>query len=291
MAAAVQPEAKSWDYSHAPLDVQLDRGVRSFELDLHLSPAGWEVYHLPAIDNQTSCRRFTDGLRTVRDWSDKHVGHAPISFLLELKEEGLLLDGKLKRPDAAALDALDGEIRSVFSPKRLITPDDVRGDQETLEQAVLAKRWPTLSQCQGRVFFILHERGAERDLYSANRPSLQGRAMFVNSAPGRSDAAVLVMDNPNDPEIPERVRQGYLIRTRADSTGSTPSERRREKAFASGAHIVSTDYPPGEALAKTGYVVRIEAGAARVNPVAGPEGLRASVLPEPVGGRSANASP
>ena len=104
--------------------------------------------------------------------------------------------------------------------------------------------------------------------------------MFVNSSPGRPDAAVLVLDNPDDPEIPRRAEQGYLIRTRADSTSRKPSPARREKAFASGAHIVSTDYPPGEAFPATGYVVGIEAGAARVNPVTGPEGMRGAVAPE-----------
>ena len=127
---AVQSDAREWDYSHAPLDVQLDRGVRSFELDLHWSAAGWEVFHLPLIDNQTSCRRFLEALQTVRRWSDAHPGHAPISFLLELKEEGLLLDAKLKRPDAAALDQIDKEIRTAFPADRLLTPDEVRGERE-----------------------------------------------------------------------------------------------------------------------------------------------------------------
>ena len=35
LAKQAYPEAAAWDYSHAPLDVQLDRGVRSFELDIN----------------------------------------------------------------------------------------------------------------------------------------------------------------------------------------------------------------------------------------------------------------
>ncbi len=40
---------------------------------------------------------------------------------------------------AATFDALDAEIRSVFKPGEMITPDQVRGNHATLEEAVLAQ--------------------------------------------------------------------------------------------------------------------------------------------------------
>ncbi|MCF6287331.1 MAG: phosphatidylinositol-specific phospholipase C1-like protein, partial [Candidatus Hydrogenedentes bacterium] len=86
-------------------------------------------------------------------------------------------------------------------------------------------------------------------------------------------AAVYVKNDPTDPEIPSLVRKGYIVRTRADSNlkeAIANDTTRREKAFASGAQLVTTDFPPGEAHEQTGYVVAIEGGkAARVNPVAG----------------------
>ena len=42
----------------------------------------------------------------------------------------------------SSFDALDAEIRSVFPAEELITPDDVRGTYETLNQAVLAVTGP-----------------------------------------------------------------------------------------------------------------------------------------------------
>jgi hypothetical protein len=99
------------------------------------------------------------------------------------------------------------------------------------------------------------------------------------------------MDDPRDANIPRLVKAGYFIRTRADSGLKTKGPRpvaRRTAALASGAQIVSTDFPPGEAQAQTGFVVefkqtagRVDPGPAapgRVNPVNGPETLRGQAL-------------
>jgi hypothetical protein len=95
-------------------------------------------------------------------------------------------------------------------------------------------------------------------------------------------AAVLVLDNPRDPEIPRLVSAGYFIRTRADSdlhidrSGKTSS---REAALASGAQIVSTDFPAGEPQVGNGYMVEFaKSAAARVNPINGPEASRGQTL-------------
>jgi hypothetical protein len=271
-----------WSYSHAPLDLQLARGVRSFELDLQYRNGEFFVFHVAMLDEGSTCRSLKEGLETVRKWSDAHPRHLPISFLFELKQEGPMLDRTIKVPDAAALDQLDGILRSVFPPQRTITPDDVRGSATTLREAVLKSGWPTLETARGKVFYILHDEKQERELYTRDHPSLQGRVMFVRSHESREDAATLVMDNPRDPDIPRLVKAGYFIRTRADSglrtKGAGPLAR-REAAFASGAQIVSTDFPNGETQPATGFVVEFaHAAPARVDPINGPEGLRGQTL-------------
>ncbi|MBI2824074.1 MAG: hypothetical protein HYX69_05195 [Planctomycetia bacterium] len=283
-SATLRPDAREWDYSHAPLDVQLDRGVRSFELDLHYKEGSFEVFHVPVLDDGTTCRKLADALATIRAWSDKHGRHVPISVLFELKTEGPRLDKRIREVDAAGLDALDELIRSVFPAERLITPDLVRGNASTLREAVTTTGWPALSDCRGRVFFVLHDEGRRRDTYTENHPSLKGRAMFVRSDEQRDDGAVMILDNPRSPDIPRVVGAGYMVRTRADS-GLKPDQpgrpSRRDAALASGAHIVSTDFPPGEPHAETGYAVAFpDAAAARVNPVSGPENLRGQRVAE-----------
>jgi hypothetical protein len=73
--------------------------------------------------------------------------------------------------------------------------------------------------------------------------------------------------------IPDLVRQGYLVRTRADRPVTTPTSRdvtQRDAAFASGAQIVSTDYPVAGEAARWGtdYVAQLPGGVvARCTPV------------------------
>ncbi len=276
-----------WSYSHAPLDLQLERGVRSFELDLQYRNGEFQVFHVAKLDEGSTCRTLKEGLETVRRWSEAHSRHLPISILFELKQEGPTLDPTVKIPDAAALDKLDHLLLSVFPRDRTITPDDVRGGADTLREGVQKGGWPTLEAARGKVFYILHDEGKERDLYTHEHPSLKGRVMFVRSDESRDDAATLVMDNPRNANIPRLVRAGYFIRTRADSGLKTKGPRpiaRRTAAFTSGAQIVSTDFPPGETQPETGFVVEFPGTApgqinpARVNPVNGPETLRGQPL-------------
>ncbi|NIA14714.1 MAG: hypothetical protein GWP08_11595 [Nitrospiraceae bacterium] len=282
LAKQVYPDAVTWDYSHAPLDTQLDRGVRSFELDLNNIPEGFEVYHWPLVDFETTCRRFVDCLQVVRAWSVAHPKHVPISFLLEIKDDPDALKSSRAEPTTPEdLDRLDEEIRSVFPEDSLITPDVVRGGAETLEAAVLAGAWPTLEEARGKVMIILHETNEIRDDYCAGRPSLEGRAMFVLSEPGRPDAAAILRNDPYDAEIPRLVKLGYFVRTRADS-GLRADPKRRDRALASGAHIISTDFPPGEAHAESGYFVALPGGVAvRANPVSAPDSPAVSELEDP----------
>jgi hypothetical protein len=276
--------ASEWNYTHAPLDVQLDRGVRSFELDLHWRGGEFLVFHVPIIDEGTTCRTLADALATVRKWSEGHPKHVPISFLFELKSEGPGLDKRIKQVDAAGLDQLDGVLHAGFAAGQIITPDTVRGDSKTLREAVTTLGWPALEASRGKVLFILHDDGQQRDLYAQGHPSLRGRVMFVRSDENRDDGATLVLDDPRNPDIPRLAKTGYFIRTRADSSLRTESPGqpdRRDAAFASGAHILSTDYPSGRPDATTGYVVEFENQApARVNPVNGPEASRGKPFAE-----------
>ncbi len=274
--SAITNRTEAWDYSHAPLDVQLDRGVRSFELDIHPFVDAFEVMHVPIVDEESTCRRFHDCLTLVAEWSKRHPKHIPISFLLEFKLDEALLDGRpLRSLDASMLEELEEEIAEVFPLDRMITPDDVRGDAATLTQAVRERGWPALVDCLGKVFFVLHNRRELRAAYTQDRPSLEGRLMFVNSSPERADAAFIVVDNPHHKGIPELRAMNLMIRVRADSglsQGRTGDISKREAAFASGAQVISTDFPPGQADENTGYVVAFPNGApARCVPVDAPD--------------------
>ena len=150
-------------------------------------------------------------------------------------------------------DDLEAEILSVFDRDEVITPDDVRGDADTLESAILAgDAWPTIEEARGRVLFALVDVDQRRATYVGDATSLEGRLLFTSSEEGRPDAAVLRLDDAlvDGDRIRAAVEAGYLVRTRTDvpnvhaPAGDTSL---RDAALASGAQYLSTDhYAPSQ---------------------------------------------
>lgn len=304
----VSSRARELAYSHDPLGVQFsDQGVRQIELDVHPDPTGelfdpigtrgFKVFHMERVDTGTTCPTFIDCLSDIRTWSDANRSHMPIAVLVEIKDQQEIPLGPPPPAMTAELyDALDAEIRSVFPDDRLITPDLVRGNHETLEQAVLEDGWPLIDDVRGRVMFLLDNK---RDGYTEGHPSLEGRVAFTPSEPGQPDAAFVEVNDPrgeNLSKITDLVTRGYMVRTRADDPVITPTSGdtgQRDDALASGAQWVSTDYPvPGLASRWDGstYVVEIPGGSpARCNPVNAPDRCRSADVEDLATGRSGAA--
>ncbi|GAA0200610.1 hypothetical protein QOZ96_001706 [Brevundimonas nasdae] len=299
---AADPAAAGLDYAHPSLADQLNAGARQLEIDVlndpqggryahprsvfggaaPVSPAyvqtmsqpGLKTLHMPDVDYRSRCLTFVACLQQIRDWSQAHPDHAPILILLNAKTGAASLPGGVAMLDfdAAAWDALDAEIRSVFDAGHLITPDQVRGRHATLREGVLAGGWPTLGQARGKVFFALDEGPDKVAAYAAGRPSLQGRAVFVNTDEASPAAAYLTLNDPvaDQARIRAAVAQGFIVRTRADAdTKEARAEdvTRRSAAFASGAQYVSTDYLWADPRFPI-YQVRLVGAAASIcNPV------------------------
>jgi len=249
------------DITQSSLTLQLDRqSVRQIELDVHADGgAGLAVFHVEG-DRGTTCPTFVGCLREVREWSGRHPGHLPVFIVVEPKHEA-----------GAALDDLvvDAELRSVFGPKQLLTPDDVQGDAPSLRQAIQERGWPLLGSVRGKVVAVLNDEPATRSGYTSGETSLRGRAMFVYAEPPSPLGGIIGVPDARveGVRIDALVRAGYLVRTRADDSGvearaNDPS--RALAALASGAQLVSTDYP---VAAASGYVAAAPGTSLRCNPV------------------------
>lgn len=303
------PDAyRALDYQHPSLPVQLDAGVRQIELDIYadtqggryahpsgpvtaaaaglpadppfdpnhlMDKPGFKVMHVQDVDYRSTCQPFTACLQQVRNWSHAHPGHIPIFILVETKQ-GSSPRLKLTEPEpftSATFDALDAEIRSVFPAAEMVTPDDVRGSYPTLNAAVLAGNWPSLQSARGKVIFLLDQRPVG-PVYLEGHPSLRGRVLFTNAEPGQPDAAFLERNDGPVAEITALVRQGYLIRARTDADtkqARTNDTSTRDAMIASGAQLLSTDYPVNEPARWPGNFVVVLPGdaVARCNPVNG----------------------
>lgn len=301
LRAMAPAQAAGLDYAHPPLTVQLAAGARQLEIDvvydpdpgryarplgLRMAPGtspydleplmepGLKVMHVQDIDYRSSCPLFTGCLAQVAAWSQAHPDHAPLLILLNLKEgEALPAPGAVSPApfDAVAMDAVDAEIRSVFPPEALITPDDVQGSHPTLRAAVAAGGWPSLGQARGRVMFALDAPRSQVDLYRADRRSLEGRVMFVNIDEQDDAAAYITLNDPVEQaeRIAAAVAAGLIVRTRADADTVEARENdgaRREAAFATGAQYISTDYMSPDPRFSDYRVELPGGGAARLNP-------------------------
>ena len=280
------------DYAHPPLTRQFDDGVRQIELDIYadakggryahpaiveqvakaglpadppfadpdvMNHPGFKVMHIQDLDQRATCQPLLACLREVRAWSQAHPRHLPLFVLLETEQSPLRLSFPTVQPepfDTTALDALDAEIRSVFARHEYIAPDDVRGSYATLNAAIRARGWPTLDSARGKIVFLLDQRPVG-PAYLQGHPSLRGRVLFTNAAPGADDAAFTELNDGSADAITRLVKQGYLVRTRTDADlkeASRNDTARRDAMLASGAQLLSTDYPDGEAAAN-GYAV------------------------------------
>ncbi len=234
-----------------------------------------KVLHVPDVNFRTTVPTLVAALKQVRAWSQANRRHVPILILLELKSERF--PGLPTRPipfTVRELDQVDGEILSVFPRDEILTPDRVRGRFETLREAIKTVGWPTLESVRGLVFFALDNEGSVRDLYLEGHPALRGRIMFTTVAPTHPAAAWFKMNDPvgSFDRIKQLVREGFLVRTRADAdtvAARSGNVTQRDKALASGAQFVSTDYPePDRKLSL--YQVGFPGGfVARPNPVNG----------------------
>ncbi|WP_405248281.1 phosphatidylinositol-specific phospholipase C1-like protein [Cellulophaga sp. Asnod2-G02] len=295
---SLEPEKiEGLQYGHISLEKQLDLGLRNLELDVFYDPLGGhfsnpkglaivkslgeeplafdveeklkvpglKMFHVQDIDFRSHDLLFKDGLKSLKKWSDNHPEHAPIVILMNTKDQKV---PKTRTPlvfGKNALDSLDVEIRSVFPSDKLITPDLVRGNFKTLEEAVLTVGWPKLKNLRGKFLFVLDEKEERINDYLVDHQSLKGRVLFVNSKEGNPEAAFRIVNNPvRDFEyIKTLVAKGYMVRTRADAATKEArinNYKKFEKAEASGAQVISTDYYVPSTLFASEYKVIFEDG-------------------------------
>ena len=168
---------------------------------------------------------------------------------VELKDEAI--PGLPTRPLPFGRDELDGvdrEILSVFAPTEILTPDRVRGQfvdparghphSRLAGSRARSGDW----SCSPSI-----TRAPVRDRYLEGHPALRDRVMFASVAPEDPAAAWFKINDPikDFDRIQRLVREGFLVRTRADADtrqARANDVTQRDKALASGAQFISTDY-------------------------------------------------
>ncbi|MBV9550969.1 MAG: hypothetical protein JO256_14975 [Alphaproteobacteria bacterium] len=265
------------DFGEPPLTQQLDAGVRALGFDIVNDPRGgayahpaiagmamdllpdnylaamkqpgFKTIHVTDVDYRSSCPALKDCLAEVAAWSKAHPGHLPLIITLRPNTTKTPMPGALTPVafDAAALEALDREVRAVFPPGAIFTPDALQGPHASLREAVTNGGWPKLGAVRGKVILVLDGGEALARLYQGGRKSLEGRAMFVAVNQDSPLASFLSFADPRSDgaRIAAAVKAGFVVSTLADAETREARifhRHRRDAAFASGAQIVESDF-------------------------------------------------
>jgi hypothetical protein len=262
-------------YTHLPLDQQLEtQGVRQFELDIHYhSEEGFQVFHIPGVDPDSTCLQLSDCMSVIKGWSDKNPQHMPIMVWFELKDD---IDGVV--PDLESLEGryeeLENAVLAVWPTQRVLTPDEVRNGAATLSEAVTTVGWPTLGALRGRILFALLEDGVHRENYLEGAPSLEGRLFFAGaSEPEDAYAAVFKINDARSgaTRVADLVSQGFVVTCNTDAADASAEDNADKLAASllSGVNFLSSDHP-GPVEGKEYWFDLPQGAPARCNPVHAP---------------------
>jgi hypothetical protein len=221
---------------------QFRMGVRSFELDLHISnePANWGIYHVfPPGDFVKDLR---DGLAQFKALHSQFPNHEVVTIWLELKDDWA---GNGHRPPD-----LDSRI-SQDLPEMVYRPRDLSAstaNATNLRDTIRLTGWPTLESLRGKFLFVM---------MGNDQANFQYLAMFGKNgccfAAPEEDLEKKFDLNPGDPwsnsiffnchnidglQVPQRVyRSGLVSRIwRVDDQGEY------DFALSSMAHHIATDH-------------------------------------------------
>jgi len=160
------------------IESQLDRGIRGIELDIHNKNiehtrqfeighlrAGESVYHKEG--NPTS-PLFKDWLKVIKDWSDGHANHEPVTLFIDIKsnlveknstEELILLNQTI-------LENLTAD--KLYLPREFIAQDKV---------------WPPETEMHNRIIVFLTGHCQSKWSYWTNIPKTELVSFFTYNYP------------------------------------------------------------------------------------------------------------
>ena len=235
-------EAKLLKYGNNSLTDQFNHGVRSIELDVRYRKNDFEVIHVPLVDNRSTIPNFRLALEEIKLWSDTNPNHIPITVLLELKNDWMILDPQLCEFTQTSLTKMDELLKETFADK-LLTPKDVIGESNNLKEAIITNGWPLLKDTLGKVIFILHP-GSYTNMYVEMDSTFMKMAMFPAASNTNIDntyASFIVHNEVNVEAINNLVQSNFIVRTRVDSK-LIPDLHTLEKGIISGAQILTSDF-------------------------------------------------
>jgi hypothetical protein len=231
------------------------------------------------MDQESICPTLAGCLQDMAAWSALHPEHVPVFVMLECVAVDVpnFLGFDITDPaqwEVRHVEELERLVQATFSAEQLITPDRVRGNAASLREAVTTVGWPTIDELRGKFMFVITVDDHVVAKHLARHPGLRGTVLFADCGDQSPDGVFCVINDPtaDGKRIGEVAARGVVIRTRADENVVEPlsgSTERQKQAIASGACIVSTDFPAADPNMESGYMTCMPGGGtARIHPLA-----------------------
>jgi Phosphoinositide phospholipase C, Ca2+-dependent len=260
---------KRWKYTHVPLQLQLDKGVRSLELDPHYDPfsRAFGVYHEPFVDSQSRCGCLQDCMREIAAWSACNPQATMLKIVIEPKFNIDMGNPYRGSHAKAHMHALQSHLMAEWPAGKVLTPAMVQGDAPSLREALKPGScgWPSDAETRGMAMFILDVWQENADAGDALRAlPEQERLFFLRGSHAtiidESDVAVVELaacecSKEQDldactEDMRRLAADGYIVRAATDVAGCKSSNITAliEATLRAGVQILTTDFPTAASL-------------------------------------------
>ena len=251
-------EARALKYGYKNLTDQFEAGIRSMEFDVRKRKSSFVLTHVPLVDNSSVAPDFAMALEEIYLYSSNNPTHIPMIFLIEVKQDWMILDHALQTIDQIELNELNKLIEDKLKD-RLYTPQDLMQDDLSVRETIVTHGWPTVTSLLGKVIFVLHPNNMN-DAYEETDPTYETHSMFIGSYEDEllHDYASFVVHNEVDvTRIQELVLDGYIVRTRIDES-LVFNDERYHQALLSGAQILTSDFTDGRSDLKASDIITLQ---------------------------------
>lgn len=250
-------EARALKYGYKNLTEQFESGIRSMEFDVRKRKSSFVLTHVPLVDNSSVAPDFAMALEEIYLYSSNNPTHIPMVFLIEIKEDWMMLDHALQMIDESELIQLNELIHDKLGD-RLYTPNDFMQVDLSVRDTILSNGWPTVTSLLGKIIFVLHPNNMN-ELYESIDPTLETLSMFIGSYEDDLNhpyASFVVHNEVDVTRIQELVQDGYIVRTRVDES-LIFDEERYDQALLSGAQFLTSDFTAGRSDIKVADVITL----------------------------------
>jgi len=223
--------------------------------------------YIPA--DEGSMTGFDIGANMDREWS---YGSEPLSQQFDKGIRSIELDVMRERDGLLYMDEL---VADEFGA-RLYTPAEMLGEYENFTRLRAADGYPPLAELLDKIIVIYHYDHGTTEDYAAYDPSLRAQNMFISTlqwydgneddwwpdSDVKQNYACFAIDNwSGSPILEENAREhNMLMRTRIDVYPWRDDEWEAE-GMATGAFILTTDFPPRDVPGEDAHVAGFERGA------------------------------